>query len=190
MTALFVLGIMVVTWGGVMDKSSRGLRRLLVEQFNVEHKCVACGTIEKLTIDRIYPKYCGGLDHIFNMQIMCWDHNQNKGSYIDYSYEYVEVAYINVSFLGRIVRDNTHLSRNYINRIVKNCIGSEVYTDMLCISMRDYDYFVEFMRLYGIKIKSKPIMEVIPKSNTKFLSELRLNYVISKEAILNYFIVE
>lgn len=169
---------------------SKELQNELVDSFNHDHKCCVCDTTNDLTIDHIYPKSLGGLDNILNMRITCSKHNGNKGNYIDYSLEYMSVAYINTAFLKRIVKSNNHLSTHYTETIIKKAIGRTAYNENYCISMKDYDYFVEFMGLYGVKIKHKPITGLIPKTNAKLLGELRLNYVISKQAILNYFIME
>jgi hypothetical protein len=171
-----------------MMVSSRELQRILIKHFNHEPKCCVCNTTNNLTIDHIYPKGLGGLDNVLNMRIMCSDHNENKSSYIDYSFDYVSVVTLDTFFLSRIVKRNNHLSRNYINTIIKNCIGKKAFERINVVSLKDYDYFVEFLKLYGIKVKIKPTTRLIPKHNVKFLTELTLNYVISKQAILNYFI--
>lgn len=50
-----------------------------------EHKCLACGSTEKLTLDHIVPVYLGGLTSPDNPQVLCAPCNSSKGiKIIDY----------------------------------------------------------------------------------------------------------
>lgn len=42
------------------------------------HACIACGSLERLTLDHAVPVSAGGLDTFDNLQAMCWDCNRQK----------------------------------------------------------------------------------------------------------------
>lgn len=44
-----------------------------------KHRCVQCGSIERLEVDHIIPLACGGLHSEENMQILCKSCNCSKG---------------------------------------------------------------------------------------------------------------
>lgn len=43
------------------------------------YRCAACGSSEKLTIDHIVPKSKGGPNWVWNLQVLCAQHNVQKG---------------------------------------------------------------------------------------------------------------
>lgn len=51
-------------------------RRILLK---CGHKCVYCGSREKLEVDHIIPLHCGGEHSEFNFQILCRTCNRKKG---------------------------------------------------------------------------------------------------------------
>ncbi|MFI2664170.1 HNH endonuclease [Micromonospora carbonacea] len=46
------------------------------------HRCVACGTLDDLTLDHIYPWARGGPDTIDNLRVLCRPCNSRKGARI------------------------------------------------------------------------------------------------------------
>lgn len=44
------------------------------------HRCVTCGSLERLTLDHIYPWSLGGSDEPSNLQTMCQPCNSRKGA--------------------------------------------------------------------------------------------------------------
>ena len=68
---------------------SKNTRLFVLERDN--HRCLACGTEENLTLDHIIPRSKGGTNDIDNLQVLCQYCNLSKGvNEVDYRHNNVE----------------------------------------------------------------------------------------------------
>lgn len=125
--------------------------------------CVVCGSVEKLTVDHIYPKCFGGANHPANYQIMCVDHNHAKRNYIDYSFNYVDV--ITASLLIDYVHTTKFpfVSKTIKKHVLKKCFDKSMHSNELILA-RDWEFIVDYFKLYGMTLKLKPRVSELPYS--------------------------
>ena len=53
-------------------------RKALAEWFEI--KCTCCGSEEKVVVDHVVPISRWGINHVANMQFLCWSCNRHKSS--------------------------------------------------------------------------------------------------------------
>lgn len=80
------------------------------------NSCRHCGSKSNLTIDHIWPKSRGGLDHITNYQLLCYDCNIRKGDLLP-SQNYIEAVPL-YEILTAINKGHRH-SREFSKKIIK-----------------------------------------------------------------------
>ena len=69
-------------WKKPRGKQKRWAKRHLINKYGAvcmvfKHHSIA--TMHDITLDHVTPKYLGGSDLLENLQLACWEHNQEKG---------------------------------------------------------------------------------------------------------------
>ncbi len=146
---------------------------------NVKQLCAVCGIDHSLTIDHIYPKSLGGASSPANYQILCRKHNRLKQNYIDYAFKTYQVYDANKLFT--LVHNTQLFTTGYRKTILRKCFGIKINNNHSWILKDELPKVLEFLKLYGINIKTQLPIELITRQ--EFIIRYNPDYMIPENRI-------